>query len=192
MAPGIAVAKTRPIVCRTDIVDSREKFSRSEGLCDAGGGSVPASDRRHFELLKAGHDNHRRRALARGDGFQDCHAVDAGIDIDDDEIDFRQAVPEQFEGVLRTGNLQQEQTRTRHSLRNGRIRVARLFRYQQRICFHAISRAASGRGRSTSLVNCRAKIAVARNSADTNQFKKNCAFFQNRANRACLAVQFLS
>lgn len=182
MAPGIAIAGTRCVfVSGTDILDSREKFSRGERLCDAGSGAVPESDRRHFELLKAGHDNHRRGAVARGNRFQNCHAVDAGIDIDNDEIDLRQAVSEKGKGALRLGGLQQGETRTGHSLRNSRVRVGRLFRYQQRICFHAISRAASGRGRSTSLVNCRSKIAVARNSADINQFKKNCAFSQNRA-----------
>lgn len=112
MTPGIAVAGTRAVVGRTNILDSGKKLGRGERLCDAGGGSVPASDRRHFELLEASHDNHRRRAGARGDRFEDCHAMDAGIDVDNDEIDLRQAVPKQLEGALRIVGSQQEKTRS--------------------------------------------------------------------------------
>jgi hypothetical protein len=93
-----------------DILDSREKLSRGERLCDAGSGSVPAGNRRHLRLLETGHDNNRRRTLARSDCFQNCHAVDAGIDIDDYEIDLGQAVSEQLEGALRLGGSQQEKT----------------------------------------------------------------------------------
>ena len=188
MTPGIAVAGTRPGVCRTDILDSREKLSRDERLCDAGSGSVPASDRRHFELLKARDDNDRWSGFARGDRFQNRHAMDAGIDINNDEIDLSQAVPEQFEGVLRIGGLQQEQTRTRRSLRNDRIRVARFFRYQQRVCFHAGSRAADASGRSTAFVICRAKIAAAANGG----IQKRLRIFSEPSDRACFTALFLS
>ena len=65
MTPGIAVAGTGGVVDRADILDSRDKFRGSERLRDARGRSVPASDRRHFELLETGHDN--RHAILLGD-----------------------------------------------------------------------------------------------------------------------------
>ena len=92
MSPPIRRECGRFAVRCRNLFDHRGEPFDAKGLGETGGGAMCRTNRRHVGLFQSGEDDDRRSLTRAVECFQHCHAMDAGIDIDNDHVHLIQTI----------------------------------------------------------------------------------------------------